>query len=106
MIYLAHEITVWQAESQRIDALVAQLMINATQQDQASSAAAARANSARADAARLNGEAATFTAQAAAADAQAASFDQQIAQKALDEPDKTIETGDGKFKPNPLWPKW
>lgn len=106
MIYLSHEIATLQSESQRFDAAIAQLTAAAVQQDQTAAAARARAAAARAEASRLNALAATFQSQAAADDAQAANLDKQIAAQLANEPDKFIETGDGKRKPNPEWKKW
>jgi hypothetical protein len=106
VIYLTHEIAVWQAESQRIDAVVAQLNAGAAQQDQFAAAAKARADAARADATKLNAQAAPFLSQAAAADAKAASLQNQIDQLGP-EPDKVIEPAPGKpAHPNPAWQKW
>lgn len=104
--YLTHEVSLLQAESRRIDANVAQLTASAAQQDQAATAAVARATAARADAARLNDEGGSLRSQAAAANAQASVLDQQIAQHMQNQPDKTIEIADGKFRPNPAWTTW
>ena len=105
MVYLTHELSLWQAESQRLDAGIAQLLAGAAQQDQAAAAARARASAARADAARLSGEASALQSQAAAADAQVASLDQQIADQIMNEPDEFIEVG-GKPRRNPGWSTW
>ncbi|MBZ5506658.1 MAG: hypothetical protein LAO78_14460 [Acidobacteriia bacterium] len=105
MVYLTNELSLWQAESQRLDAGIAQLIAGAAQQDQAAAAARARASAARADAARLSGEASALQSQAAAADAQVASLDQQIAEQVMNEPDEFIEVG-GRSRRNPEWTVW
>jgi chromosome segregation ATPase len=105
LVYLTNELSLWQAESQRLDAGIAQLLAGAAQQDQVAAAARARASAARADAARLSSEASALQSQAAAADAQVASLDQQIADLVMNEPDEFIEVG-GRSRRNPGWSTW
>ncbi len=99
MTHLTHELAVWQAELQRLDAAAAQLNANAAQQDQLAAAAAARAAAASADATRLRNEAAAFQQQVASLDAQI-----QAAQAELAQTEPTFEGLPGKPpRPNPAY---